>query len=201
LHGVWPPPETREEQPQHRNGASRRHQPFGRPHQHSFDQFNDNFMFNSYSSPFGGRGFAYTDPFTLFDSIFGNLNRFSDPSFHHHHHGDSHSRWESPFYSEPERLFQEVHDFVDNTVPSGFPRRRAHTHMFPVIPSNGPPPTILFQRAESRTYPQNGHWTQESRVTSTVNGVTQSIWKRRDADVCLSFLISYLYASSVYHSR
>jgi len=183
LRDDWPPPDAHEEQPSsHRYGNSRRHQSPGRPHQQSYD-FNDNFMFNSFS-PFG-RGFSYTDPFTLFDSIFGNLNRFTEPPFHHHrHHDDPRShRQREPFFAEPERHFEGADDFMDAAARGGFPRRRAHTHMFPVMPNAvGPPPTILFQRAESRTYPQNGHWTQESRVTSTVNGVTQSIWKRRDAD-------------------
>ena len=143
-------------------------------------------MFNS--SPFAG-GFHYTDPFTLFDSIFGNLSQFTESPFHHHHHGSRRRQWEPSFFAEePGGLFQDVDDFVDSSLRGVFPRRRAHTHTFPVIPHAGPPPTILFHRAESMAYPQNGHWTQESRMTSTVNGVTQSIWKRRDADVSLFYL-------------
>lgn len=182
MHGVWPPPEPTEE-PMHR-GTGRHRYETSPHHYQPFDFTYPSPMFSAFpSASFGGghhprSHFHFTDPFTLFDSIFGDFQRAGLFQFPHHH-GEtlSHPR-------HHEYLTDDHHHYED-------PRRagyagthhRRHTHSqgssFPPAQSSG----VIYQ-SESHGYSRNGRWTQESRMTSTVNGVTQSVWKRTDADVC-----------------
>jgi hypothetical protein len=103
------------------------------------------------------------------------------PHFSHHHNqhhfNDPHPHHEPPvFPRDMERHFREMNDFMD------FSRGPSHMLPFPVIPGNFGSSSMVYQ-SESVNFPRDSRWTQESRVTSTVNGVTQSIWKRRDSDV------------------
>jgi DnaJ family protein B protein 6 len=115
---------------------------------------------------------GFTDPFRLFESIFGDL---------HHTMGD-------PFFSDPWRRDRR-HDlhhrgtgsfFDDSLIGVGFPFDRSN--VFDDV-----------NRGRSRVYSQmsrgamspDGRWVSESRMTRSINGVTESVWKRRDAAVRL----------------
>lgn len=189
--GVWPPPDEFDSPPPppFEGGPIPRHPharpffddmdspfhafdngPFGAP---PFPPFGGNPFFGS---PFGGprsrQRFTFTDPFALFNSMFKDF--------------------ESTFSST-------MHDFDEMRGPMMPP--------FPAMPSMGAippvsaPPNILGglpllpgagphmrpgppSRHNSLRGPMGGmpatQWVSESRMTRTVNGVTESVWKRTD---------------------
>lgn len=127
--------------------------------------------------PFGG-GFPhqhlFTDPHVLFDSLFGDMRRH---------------------FNEPFMSFPQAH-------PGGFDGPRPGRHdPFDRFDMPGPGPMSGFPfgpsfgffdgmprgrfRTESHGFGAgNGlNWRSESRVTTSVNGVTQSRWTRVDSDV------------------
>ncbi|KAA1468835.1 DnaJ-domain-containing protein [Dentipellis sp. KUC8613] len=177
-YGVWPPPDAapREQSyPRRYNTAP----DFG-----GFDSFGANphdpfGMFGarpSYSFHGGfGPGYGFTDPFTLFDQIFGNLNRaMADPMFDPF---DNH-----PFFSPPSRR----DPFGGMGGMGGMGMGFGHPFMIQDMMGMGSSPAF---GGNSRTYTSvsrssgtpGGGWTTESRMTRTINGVTESIWKRRDS--------------------
>ena len=122
-----------------------------------------------------GRPFVFTDPFELFRSLFGDIHNihddfddFDDPFF-----GPRHSPFASPFSSPFGRL----------DLLGGFP-------------FGGPPLLSGFggsgmDGSNARSYSsvtqaigQNGQWVSQSTMTRTINGRTERISKRRDAQVC-----------------
>lgn len=164
LHGTWPPPEP-EAVPLHR--SDNRYRSSHNHHHSSRDPpFSDPFFGHAHD-PFS---FVFTDPFTLFDSIFGNLNAHHN-NFHNHNHASS-SRLADPF-ERPRRMHSEFDGFINHGL-------------FPSGGFFGMPAIMSFPSPEPASF-SDGHrggWASESFMTSTVNGVTQTIHKRRDWDVC-----------------
>ncbi|KAI0305854.1 DnaJ domain-containing protein [Multifurca ochricompacta] len=112
---------------------------------------------------------GFTDPFRLFESIFGEL-----------HHAMS-----DPFFVDPWRrdrrhdVHQRVRGFFDDPlVGVGFPYERGN--MFDDTLNTGNGRTRAYSQVSRGTVAPDGRWVAESRMTRTINGVTESVWKRRD---------------------
>ncbi|KAI0653404.1 hypothetical protein C8Q70DRAFT_1059310 [Cubamyces menziesii] len=168
-HGVWPPPA---EQPD-----------FGRtPSREPFDAFNDPF----FSSPFGSRsrrGYTFTDPFELFNSLFGDIHSAfeSDPFFAG-----------TPFFRSPfdDPFFRS--SFNDPFFRSPFGGSPFGGSLFGPSPFGsllGGPMFPQIEGGNSRVYSsrteavgRNGQWVSRSQMTRTVNGRTEVITKMIDAD-------------------
>ncbi|KAI0641933.1 hypothetical protein C8Q79DRAFT_918199 [Trametes meyenii] len=174
-HGVWPPPAERPDYPR-------------RP---SRDQFSQNPFFNDpfFQTPFGSgaraeRGFAFTDPFELFNSLFGDLHNafdndpfFSGTPFVHAPFNDPFFR--SPFDNDP--VFRSAFGGspFGNSMFGGSPfGALMGDAMFPQI-EGGSSSRVYSSRTEA--VGQNGQWVSRSQMTRTVNGRTETITKRVDA--------------------
>ncbi|PPQ90768.1 hypothetical protein CVT25_010157 [Psilocybe cyanescens] len=169
IHGVWPPPEVEEIPTSHMPGSSH-HRPFSRSRRPSRSHTFPDPFFSHRHSPFPS--FQFTDPFELFNSIFEGTPFQSSPSRHRH------PSYPSPMdpFAHMHRMQAEIESFMDGIDRdpfnmSGFPR-------FGFIP---PMPTV--HAIEPPSFNNNrGHWVSESYMTSTVNGVTQTIRKRVDSN-------------------
>ncbi|KAI8996539.1 hypothetical protein BD414DRAFT_204808 [Trametes punicea] len=168
-HGVWPPPT---EQPD--VGPS--------PGRDAFDPFNDPF----FSSPFGSRsrrGFAFSDPFELFNSLFGDLHSAfeSDPFFAG-----------TPFFRSPfdDPFFRSPFDDPFFRSPfGGSPFGGSLFGRSPLGALLGGPMFPRIEAGNSRMYSsrteavgRNGQWVSRSQMTRTVNGRTEVITKMIDAN-------------------
>jgi hypothetical protein len=71
--------------------------------------------------------------------------------------------------------------FDDPLIDMGFPFDRGFDDM--MNPGNGR--TRVFSQVTRGSVGPDGRWVSESRMTRTVNGVTESIWKRKDGVVCV----------------
>ena len=154
-----------------------------------------------YSGPFDGRShrdssgsrphYEFTDPFELFNSIFGDLQH--DPVFggaFTPYAGRARADRPSGQHSSG---FGSLFGGMFNTLS-----------MLSQIPSMVPPEMNHFHdgqgngtHASSRGAPthspnSNRHWVSQSRMTSIVNGVMQSVWKRTDSSV--SFFVASSFA-------
>jgi len=165
LHGRWPPPEP-ETVPLHRSDS-----PYRPSHNHHSSR-NPPFSDPFFGHPHDPFSFVFTDPFTLFDSIFGSLDAHHNNATHHYHNHNhaSSSRHTDPF-ERTRRMHSEFDSFVNHSL-------------FPTGGFFGMPAIISFPSPEPASF-SDGHrggWASESFMTSTVNGVTQTIHKRRDWD-------------------
>ncbi|KAI6149706.1 hypothetical protein BKA82DRAFT_998016 [Pisolithus tinctorius] len=159
-HGVWPPPSPQV------NGRPSGWDSFNGP---SFREpfFPDPFLSDPFFSrgradPFSGFGFGhtpfrgFTDPFVLFNSIFGDIHRaFS----------------EDPFSSDP----------FDRPFSGGFasPFSLLAGSSFGVPRGNM---QSISSSSRGMLSGGNGRWTSESWTTQTINGVTQTKCVRRDSE-------------------
>ncbi|TFY58204.1 hypothetical protein EVG20_g8243 [Dentipellis fragilis] len=186
MYGVWPSPD-----------AAPREQSYPRRHNTApdFGGF-DSFGANTHD-PFGmfgarpshsfhagfGPGYGFTDPFTLFDQIFGDLNRaMADPMFDPFNN--------HPFFSQSSRRDPFGGMGMGMGMPGmgmgGMGMGFGHPLMIQDMMGMGSSPAF---GGSSRTYSSvsrssgspGGRWNTESRMTRTINGVTESIWKRRDS--------------------
>ncbi|KIL69405.1 hypothetical protein M378DRAFT_69572 [Amanita muscaria Koide BX008] len=164
-YGIFPPPQLERERA--RPDYDRR------PRQSQ--SFGDPFIHHGFSS------FVFTDPFTLFDEIFGQ----EFPEWRNHR---SHFRGPSPFMGM-DPLFNPFSNPFGRT-PMGMPGPFARMEQdlsgmssgfpsHPLLPSH-PFPTLepsFRDRGDA-----SGQFRQESYMTQTINGVTQSVHKRIDSD-------------------
>lgn len=164
-HGVWPAPEPAPQGP----FADEPHEPFSDPF------LNNPFFRGPRVDPFGGFEFGsrngpsgFTDPFVLFDSIFGNLHRaFEADSF-----------FDDPF---GRRGFGSNH-FGGGFVNGGFPFMLPSPFDF----SGGGMRSSSMQSFGNSG--NGGRWVSESWTSSTVNGVAHTKCVRRDSDVSIRVL-------------
>lgn len=163
-YGVWPPPDLDDDEPLPRRPSGNRRGSFSRHPPTPRSPFGDHF----FSHPFPSA--TFTDPFTLFDSIFGDFpfQSHSRPSPYRPHR----SRSDDPFQM-PHRMHQEMM----GSMFAQFERDMFST--FPDHHNVGFVPPVPRLPAPSSS---NQRWVEESFVTSTVNGVTQTVHKRRDWD-------------------
>lgn len=169
-HGVWPPPEPAPQGP----FASGPHNSFSDPFFR--DAFSQNPFFRGpRMDPFGGFGFGsrsgprgFTDPFVLFDSIFGD--------FHRAFEGE-------PFFDDTAGR----RGFGSNHFGGGF-----FNNGFPSVP---PSPFDFSGRGMQGSTMQSfsnggsgGRWVSESWTSSNINGVTHTKCVRRDSEVGIQVL-------------
>ncbi|KAI0352335.1 DnaJ-domain-containing protein [Trametes cingulata] len=178
-HGVWPPPAER---PDYGRTSSR--------DAHMSDPFSNDPFF---STPFGfgsrsrGSPFGFTDPFELFNSLFGDLHRAfeSDPFFA----GTPFSRspFDDPFFRSPfdnDPFFRSSPfggSMLGGLLSGGrspFGALMGGGSMFPQI--EGGSSRMYSSRTEA--VGRNGQWVSRSQMTRTVNGRTEVITKCIDAD-------------------
>jgi DnaJ family protein B protein 6 len=162
-HGVWPPPTPAPQGP----FANGRHGPYSEPHFR--DPFlHDPFFRGARMDPFGGFGFGsrpgprdFTDPFVLFNSIFGDLHRAfgSDPFF------------DGPFGRRGFGSNQYGGGFSSGGFPSAMPS--------PFDFGGGGMGGSMMQTFSNGG--NGGGWISQSWTSSTVNGVTQTKSVRRDS--------------------
>lgn len=69
--------------------------------------------------------------------------------------------------------------FDDPLVGMGFPFERGFDDR--MNPGGGR--TRVYSQMSRGTVTPDGRWMAESRMTRTVNGVTESVWKRKDVSV------------------
>ncbi|CAL1714784.1 unnamed protein product [Somion occarium] len=160
--GAWPPPSAPEE-PRANYRSRSRAEPF------------DPFMGDPFfSSAFGSRGpFAFSDPFELFNSIFGDMNRHfdDDPYFN-----DAFPSMRSPFGAFGGSMMRD---------PFGGSMLTPFTPGFPFGRSllddmQGGQGRRVYSSTSSGGG-ANGQWVSQNRMTRTINGRTETIIKRRDA--------------------
>lgn len=167
-HGVWPPPT----QVNGRHGSR--------------DHFEDSFVRDPFFSdpfshgradpfsafPFGGRSpfRGFTDPFVLFNSIFGDFHRafsqdaFFDNSFGNSFPGRGASHFDGGFTSPLSLLLGSS---------SSFDGPRGNTQYF-------------TSSSRGMRTGGNGRWTSEVWTTQTIDGVTQTKCVRKDSEVWIS---------------
>lgn len=199
LYGVWPPPEELPDGPKQRR-SSRSAYPSHRPYPPSGPHFDPFFSNPAFPDPFARHRhpgeFAFTNPFELFDSMFADMMRdFNAPfpsnpsplfnpsaqrpsSMFNRSHAMSNLSGYSPFFLTPS-LFPDVfdddlHDHWDSgpSMPRG-----AQSYSFQ-----------SSSRAQYGTEPNNQQprWVSESTMMQTINGVTQTIHKKKDSLVSIS---------------
>ena len=70
--------------------------------------------------------------------------------------------------------------FDDHLLNAGFPFDRG----FDDMPNHGRGRTRVYSQVSHSTVTPDGRFVSESRMCRTVNGVTESVWKRTDTSVC-----------------
>ncbi|KAJ3549733.1 hypothetical protein NMY22_g774 [Coprinellus aureogranulatus] len=167
-YGVWPPPQTS--------------MPQGSANGHQFDfHFNERPFFSGHrQNTFPS--FAFTDPFALFDSIFGDLLRprrstfgfgvdpFEDIDARFERlEREMDSHFNTPFFNSP---FPSL--FSPFGEPGGMGFLPVTSSSFGMLP--GP------SGRRSGSGHSGGKWVSESYMTQSINGVTQTVHTRLDAD-------------------
>jgi DnaJ family protein B protein 6 len=171
LHGIWPPPEEQDDLFTSRMPGGSRPQGFPRAHPSSSRNrtFPDPFAFHHNTF----RGFQFTDPYDLFNSLFEN-------TFHAHSRPRHASYPQMGPFDHIQRMQAEIETFMDDidrdpfTQLGGFPRTMMSNPMMQM-----PMPMSLPSGGRDR---HGRQWISDSYVTSTVNGVTQTIHKRVDSE-------------------
>jgi DnaJ family protein B protein 6 len=92
---------------------------------------------------------------------------FSDPYRRNHRH-DPHHRGAGSFFDDP-------------LVGVGFPFDRGN--VFDDVMNSGNGRSRVYSEVSRGAMAPDGRWVSESRVTRSINGVTESVWKRKDAAV------------------
>ncbi len=127
------------------------------------------------------RGFSFTDPFALFDEIFGQ----EFPEWRHHR---SHFHHHSPF-GDFDPFFGPFSNPL-NRSPLGLSGLLASMERDVFGLSGGfPSSSRMFPSLEPPRHRRGRGFIQESYMTQMINGVSQSVHTRRDMDVS-HFLLS-----------
>lgn len=125
-------------------------------------------------------GNPFTDPFVLFNSMFGELNRhMHDPFVEVFDQFDGLRGHGRPRHEQYER--DDVFS-PGGPGPSPF-NPTAGMGMFTDMGTPGGAPQRFRTESSFRSSGGRYGFRRESRVTTTVNGVTHSTWTRLDSDV------------------
>ena len=92
-----------------------------------------------------------------------------------------------PFFPDPWRrgrrhdsFHQRGRGFFDDSVTGmGFPFERGFDDRL----NAGGGRTRVYSQVSHSAFTPDGRWVAESRMTRSVNGVTESVWKRKDGAV------------------
>lgn len=173
--------------PGHHRHRSHRH------HDRRRDEFGDPFLNDPFfSDPFSGRSRsspAFSDPFALFDSIFGDMRRhFNDPFFNDAF-GEHFPQVGGPFgrsaFGRSPFGGGSLFDRVMNDPSFGM--LPPTTGMFPSL--EAPRHGQTFHSSSAGVFTRgpdgSGQWVTQSKMTRSVNGVTESVWKRTDSSVSI----------------
>lgn len=117
----------------------------------------------------------FTDPFTLFNSIFEDMPRHSSgPRVHIH--SQSHSPFRTRPYSNFDRMQADIEGFMESIDRDPF----GMGHIPRFMPTRvSTVPALDISPMESGG---GGQWVSDSFMSSTVNGVTQTIRKQKDSN-------------------
>lgn len=165
-YGVWPPPAVVE--PESRASPSTTFR-FGGTNRSPFN--NDPF----FPSGSFNRSFGFSDPFELFRSLFGDIHNIrddfgdADPFFGMHRNPFMASPFGTPFGSR-------------DPFSSGFPL--GGPSILPGFGSGMARENVRSYSSVSQTIGQGGQWVSQSTMTRMINGRTERITKKRDAQVC-----------------
>ncbi|TCD67591.1 hypothetical protein EIP91_012221 [Steccherinum ochraceum] len=168
--GVWPPDTA----PEPRSGPSSSHRRRTQPgftsdpffNQSPFDAFDHSSMFGGdpffHPSPFfgrgaGSRGFAFTDPFELFDSIFGDM---------HAMHSQMFRQFDDPFFARTPM------SMMGPSMFGGLPGSGLNQSLFGSSQSN-----MISLSSGSN----GGQWVSQSQSIRSINGRTETVLTQRDA--------------------
>lgn len=161
-YGVWPPPTAPQLEPQ---ASSFTPFSFGGPNGSPFDHpfFSRNPL---------NRSFAFTDPFELFRTLFGDIHNLHDDldGFDDHFFGVR----RSPFMASP---FGRM-DPLGSAFPFGGPSLLSGFDNGATSGGN-----MRSYSSVTQALGQGGQWVSQSSMTRTINGRTERIVKRRDAQV------------------
>ena len=191
--GVWPPtqPEITSAPRAPRRQSTRPtngfpgHDPFANPFYNrppfGANSFNDPLFSGprAFNDPFFNRGFGFgqsaftfTDPFELFNSIFGDIHAL---------HAQMLSEFSDPF-------FTSVHNDAMRGFPMMAPPPLFSDPFFRNVSQVGP--SFASHRSMTGTAMNNGlGWVSQSTMSRTINGRTETITTKRDAQVVSSIPI------------
>lgn len=189
-YNVWPPPTDQPDTTRDAAGDAAR-DPFGAAR----DPFTNDPFFSAHFGPgssFGPRGpqFVFTDPFQLFNSMFGDPHTAfqNDPFFANTPF--TRSPFDDPFFRTP--FGQMSRDPFAGTPFSG---TLSHPSPFGGSMFGGSPFGTLFSgpafnTSSTRVYSSttqsfggNGRFVSHSQTSRTINGRTETVTKRVDTDV------------------
>ena len=123
----------------------------------------------------------FTDPFTLFNSIFDEMPRHSSRV----HQSQGHSPFRADPFSNFDRMQAEIEGFMESidrdpfgmgNVPRFPPRTRISA--FPAF--------NMFSNEDG-----GGRWVSDSFMSTTINGVTQTIHKQKDSNVSIKLHLRF----------
>ena len=167
IHGVWPIPEV--DDPPASHGS------YFRPYSHQHPTRSHTFPTPLFThDPFAS---FFTDPFTLFNSIFEDMPRHSSSGPRVHTRSQMHSPSRASHFSNFDRMQAEIEGFMESIdrdpfgsahIPRFAPRTRVST--FPSVDT-------------SPIEDGGGRWVSDSFMSTTINGVTQTIHKQKDSNV------------------
>lgn len=152
------------------------------------------------ADPFFGRSrrpFVFTDPFELFNSLFGDFHgQFAnDPFFADVFPSSRSSSESSPFGASPfgaspfgASPFGALSPFSDSVFDRPFGSSMLGPSLFggPLLANSGMGNTRSYSSSTTRAIGQNGNWVSQSQSTRIVNGRKETIITKRDAEVVLS---------------
>ncbi|KAI0046011.1 DnaJ-domain-containing protein [Auriscalpium vulgare] len=180
--GVWPPPQAQYEHP----GAAdeRAHRHYRRNHRGpAYDDYPsgptyaDHGRHRERDHPWPQAEFFFMDPFRLFEETFADM--FNDPFFSNTLPRRHHSRRMRPL--DP---YAGMPTFVG--PPFTINGMGVSMGMGPGFPEFVNMPSTSTHRVRSVTSQfvgmPDGRWVSESHMTRTINGVTESVWQRTDAE-------------------
>ncbi|KAF9820629.1 hypothetical protein IEO21_01332 [Rhodonia placenta] len=172
-YGVYPPPA----QPEPQRRPSTRG-----------DRF---FSSDPFSDPFFSRGpsmFTFTDPFVLFNSLFGDIHRtFFDMD-------DSDPFMSDPFFSDPFSPFGRMgmgRSMFGGSLLAPHPSLMlgGPGSMFAQLADAEPSGSRRMYSSATEAIGRSGQWVSQSTMSRTINGRTEVITKRRDAEVNIEFCV------------
>jgi DnaJ homolog subfamily B member 6 len=133
--------------------------------------------------------FAFSDPFDLFDSVFPRHHPFLHTHHHRHRHNagsNTRDQWESPF--------QRVNHFHSNVgnVFAAMERDMMSDFNQPFGGFSSPFGAFPSMMTSSNFNSSGGSWASEGFMSTTINGVTHTMHKRRDWDVSNLFFFLWV---------
>lgn len=177
-YGEYPAPEVQQEP-----YADRRRRPQAHAYRHgSGDFFDDRAFSDPFFAPFDAFGSrsrsrafpGFTDPFALFNEIFGDMER----------------HFEDPFFGEPRHAARGPFghgSIFDRMGGSPFGMLPPMNNMFDHMGGPHQAHTMSFSSSSrgslARGPDGNPQWVSQSRISRSINGVTEGVWKRTDSNV------------------